>query len=132
LLRRTSLAARVIIRDAPTKLPPRGSAACRLFLENQGRQSWEAGAGPGGPRTALLVYLDDRLHQEVALRYEVEPGRRGHFTFELIAPEACVPHRLRFDLVVETGSSRQTLSLLTTTLVIEETAVDAAAPGGEE
>jgi predicted aldo/keto reductase-like oxidoreductase len=132
LLRRTSLAARVVIRDVPVRLSPRGSAVCRLFLENQGRQSWVGGARPGGPRTALLVYVGDRLHQEVALRYEVEPGRRGHFTFDLLAPEVCGPHRLRFDLVVETGSSgRQTLSLLTTTLVVEEMARDAA-PGGEE
>src|SRR5262249_24581165 len=130
---RANLAARVIIRDVPAKLRPRGSALCRLFLKNQGRQSWGAGAGPGGPRTVLRVYVGDRLHQEAALRCAVEPGWRGHFVFDLIAPEARGAHGLRFDLVAENGPHRrQVLSLLTTTLVVEETAQDAGAPGGKE
>lgn len=124
--RRAGLAPRVISREVPSRLRPGDSAVCRLFLENQGRTPWEA-----GPRTALRVYADGRLRQEVALRYVIEPGRRGHFTFELKAPEPCGRHPLRFDLAAEAGRRRRVASLFATTLVVDDKAGDAAAPDGK-
>ncbi len=96
--------ARIIMSDIPTAIRPDALATCRLYLENIGRHPWHGGGGGGKPRTSLFVYLGGELQQVASLRTDVHPGERGHFVFEVPAPSAHAPLRLRLDLV-ETRST---------------------------
>jgi predicted aldo/keto reductase-like oxidoreductase len=92
------LAARVVIQDIPPgPFKPGEEVVVRLQLENTGQQPWQVGQ-PEGPRTELLVSVDGRARQRVALRQDVHPGQRGHFAFSLPVPVTAGAHRLRVDL----------------------------------
>jgi hypothetical protein len=116
--------AQVLTRDLPSVIQPDTKAACRLFLENTGRQPWYADGDRERARAVLRVYLDDDLQQEVRLRQRVNPRQRGHFSFELKAPQRRGAYRLRLDLAEETPplSRKSALRLLSTELLVKDQA----------
>lgn len=117
--------AAIIIRDIPATLRRGDPATCRLYLENTGKQPWYAKSGGGRRRTALLVHLDAELQQIANLRFDVHPGERGHFVFELPFParrpsSESSPRVARFDLIeINPGNAvLQTLHLLQTNITV--------------
>jgi predicted aldo/keto reductase-like oxidoreductase len=115
------LTAKVAIRDLPEVLRPGELAICRLYLENRGRYPWYVARSIRRPRTVLRVYLDGALQQTIPLRRSVEPAKRGHFCFELMAPQRAGVYQLRFDIVAEAWwfSRPRSLCLLQSQLVVQ-------------
>ncbi len=89
--------ASIIMRDLPSLVRQGDLTTCRLYLENTGHEAWYAKAIAGRRRTSLFVYLDGELQQIANLRFDVHPGERGHFVFELQCPVTSrdVPAQLR-------------------------------------
>jgi predicted aldo/keto reductase-like oxidoreductase len=112
--------AHVLTRVLPAVIQPGAKAVCRLFLENTGRQPWYADGGIA--KVVLRVYLNGDLEQEVRLRQRVDPRQRGHFSFELKAPQRRGTYRLRLYLVEETTplSRKSRLHLLSTKLLVKD------------
>jgi hypothetical protein len=123
-LRDRRWSANVVTRDLPAVIRPGAKAVCRLFMENTGRQPWYTNGDMGRPRAVLRVYLDGELQQEVHPRHRVDPKQRGHFSFELKAPQRHGSYRLRLDLIEETTppSRRSMLHLLEARLLVEDRA----------
>jgi predicted aldo/keto reductase-like oxidoreductase len=111
--------AHVLTRDLPAVIQPGVKAVCRLFLENTGRQPWYTDEDGS---TVLRVYLEGELQQEVRLRQRVDPNQRGHFSFELKAPQRHGSYRLSLDLIdnITPKSCKSTFRLLCTTLLVKD------------
>jgi predicted aldo/keto reductase-like oxidoreductase len=107
--------ARMITQDLPEVLAPSATAVCRLHLENRGPRTWQTSDQVDGSRVVLRVYVDGRARHPAYLRIPVAPWWRGHFVFELGAPDRPGIHRLRLDLVTE--GTRSLLGRNRTTLV---------------
>jgi predicted aldo/keto reductase-like oxidoreductase len=116
--------AHVLTKVLPAVIQPGAKAVCRLFLENTGRQSWYADGDRGKARAVLKVYFDGELDQEVRLRQRVGPRQRGHFAFELKAPQRRGIYRLRLYLAEETTppSRKSALRLLSTKILVNSQA----------
>jgi predicted aldo/keto reductase-like oxidoreductase len=112
--------ARIVIQDIPTSIGAGAAATCRLYLENIGRRPWYAADAIGKARTSLLVYSNHQLQQIASLRFDVHPGERGHFVFELPAPASSEYLLVSFDLVEAhpTGMVQQ-VRLLQTEIRVE-------------
>lgn len=114
------LAANIVIQDLPERLAPGATAVCRLYLENAGAQTWSHGPAAHGPRVVLRVHVGARCLQEVRPRLPIPPHGRGHFVFELRAPERCGTHRVELALATEGAPVTRGLALLCTQLRVEE------------
>ena len=88
--------ARVLLRDVPSVLAPSERAACRLWVENTGKQGWFLGS----PSAMHLRVLADRhVVAKVRHRHDVQSGGRAHFVFELASPQNASSFRLRLELI---------------------------------
>ena len=95
-----------ILAEIPTTLAPGTSQLCRLWWENSGSRTWvSASHWTDGKGLSLFVRIGN-VQQTVALRQEVEPNTRTHFTFEITAPADQGEHSLQLFLKsVGVGSS---------------------------
>lgn len=103
--------ASIIMRDLPSSVRQGDLTTCRLYLENTGHEAWYAKVMAGRRRTSLFVYLDGELQQIASLRFDVHPGERGHFVFELPFPPLPGTYPLRLELV-ETDSKNVVLQVI--------------------
>jgi glutamate-1-semialdehyde 2,1-aminomutase len=90
--------ARAVIKEVPDKATAGEKVVCRLTVENAGEQCWFPLAGPEQFEARLRVTVDAGTTLDIALRAPVPPGERGHFAFELPAPQPPGRHGLRFTL----------------------------------
>ena len=112
--------ARIVIQDIPDSISAGTAATGRLYLENIGRTPWYAKEVIGKARTSLLVYSTHQLQQIVRLRFDVHPGERGHFVFELSGRTSSDHLLVSFDLVeVHPSGMVQQLHLLQTEIAVK-------------
>jgi hypothetical protein len=87
-----------ILAEIPTNWTPGASRLCRLWWENAGSRKWlPVSHWTGGNGISLFVRFGG-VQKIVALRHEVEPGTRTHFTFEIEAPAEPGSHSLQLFL----------------------------------
>jgi predicted aldo/keto reductase-like oxidoreductase len=77
----------VITREIPRALGPGERAACRLYVQNVGRDTWRPPRPRDGvPGVELAVRATGAPARVIAVRHDVEPGTRTHFAFEIEPP----------------------------------------------
>jgi predicted aldo/keto reductase-like oxidoreductase len=96
---------RVITQIVKSDLAVGESSTCTLWVQNEGAEVWRA------PRTespdmgcTLMVFVGTEPPQLVALRQDVGPRERIHFTFDLRAPEKPGEYSFRAVLTSATGA----------------------------
>lgn len=91
-------AVKTAFAELPALMKSGDTATCRLWLENAGSIKWLA-ANRWTKATGLhLIVQGGDSNQSVALRHDVEPGTRTHFSFELVAPEQPGNYQIRIFL----------------------------------
>jgi len=95
---------KVIRHHVPQKLYVSQEGICRFYLENAGKETWEA-PRPGREQNGLVmcVFAKNRLIQRVPFRQDVAPGERSHFSFLIKAPGRARDYILAFVLLPATG-----------------------------
>lgn len=88
----------IILKDVPKTLAPGNKAVIRIYVQNIGTGTWYAEKNTDHSFVCLAVYLEDELVQIVRLRFDVTPGKKTHFAYEIKAPDRQGPCRLKMDL----------------------------------
>ncbi len=88
--------ARVLLRDVPSLLASSERAACRIWVENTGKQGWFKESDSA---VHLRVMADRHVVAKVLQRHDVQSGERAHFVFELASPLKASSFLLRLELI---------------------------------
>lgn len=97
----------VVSLHVPARTGVGGRSACRVWVGNRTNHPWRAG---GSGATAVEARVDGSLAGVGRLRQDLHPGGRGHFAFELAAPERSGHYALT--LVLREGGPGTTATVI--------------------